>query len=78
MNNVTILHSAIGNDCIIQSGAVIGGKGFGFTPDSKINIQHLGKVIIEDNVEIGSNTTIDRGALNENHNFALPIIPTCV
>ena len=65
MNNCTIIESIIGNNSFIQSGAVIGGKGFGFTPDSKINIQHLGKVIIGDNVEIGSNTTIDRGALND-------------
>ena len=65
MNNCTIIYSIIGRNCFIQSGAVVGGKGFGFTPDSKINIQHLGKVLIGDNVEIGSNTTIDRGALND-------------
>ena len=53
----------IGNDCIIHAGAVIGADGFGFEPDEKgINrkIPQIGNVVIEDDVEIGANTTIDR------------------
>lgn len=59
-------NTMIGNNCIIHAGAVIGSDGFGFAPQkdgSYIKIQQLGNVIIEDNVEIGSNTTIDRAAL---------------
>lgn len=56
----------IGADCTIHSGVVIGGDGFGFTPNSENNYQkmiHTGTVILEDHVEIGSNTTIDRATL---------------
>jgi UDP-3-O-[3-hydroxymyristoyl] glucosamine N-acyltransferase len=58
--------SIIGNDCIIQPGAIIGGDGFGFIPNSENNYQkivHTGNVILEDFVEIGANTTIDRATL---------------
>lgn len=52
----------IGNRCIIHSGAVIGADGFGFAPKGEIyeKIPQMGNVIIEDDVEIGANTTIDR------------------
>ena len=63
-NNCVIENSIIGKDCLIKSGAIIGGNGFGFHPKNKINIYHTGKVIIEDNVSIGSNTTIDRGVID--------------
>lgn len=56
----------IGNHCKIYSGVIIGGDGFGFAPNSENNYQkvvHIGNVIIEDHVEIGANTTIDRGTL---------------
>ena len=55
----------IGKKCTIHAGVVIGGDGFGFAPnnDSNFKMQHLGNVIIEDGVEIGSNTTIDRATL---------------
>jgi len=56
----------IGADCVIQPGVVIGGDGFGFAPNSENNYQkvpQIGNVIIEDHVEIGSNTTIDRATL---------------
>tara|TARA_B100001250_G_scaffold411882_1_gene441650 strand:+ start:377 stop:1396 length:1020 start_codon:yes stop_codon:yes gene_type:complete len=62
--NVTIYHNTtIGDNCIIHAGAVIGSDGFGFMPNNKelIKIPQLGKVIINNNVEIGANTTIDRG-----------------
>lgn len=54
---------SIGNNCIIHSGAVIGADGFGFAPlpdGSYEKIAQIGNVVIEDNVEIGANTTIDR------------------
>jgi UDP-3-O-[3-hydroxymyristoyl] glucosamine N-acyltransferase len=56
----------IGNDVKLQAGAVIGGDGFGYLPDEKGNIRPIpqtGTVILEDGVEIGANTTIDRAAV---------------
>ena len=56
----------IGSDCRIHSGVVIGGDGFGFAPQDDANyvkVAQIGNVIIEDHVEIGSNTTIDRATL---------------
>jgi len=57
--------SIIGKNCTFHSGVVIGSDGFGFAPnnDSNFKMQHLGNVVIEDNVEIGSNTTIDKATL---------------
>lgn len=57
----------IGARCIIHSGAVIGADGFGFAPDGKRweKIIQTGRVVIGDDVEIGANTTIDRGALDD-------------
>ncbi len=56
----------IGNDCILHAGAVIGADGFGFAPVADSNfmkIPQIGNVILEDNVEIGSNTCIDRATM---------------
>lgn len=56
----------IGADCIIHSNAVVGSDGFGFAPlpdGSYKKIQQTGNVIIEDNCEIGANTTIDRASI---------------
>jgi UDP-3-O-[3-hydroxymyristoyl] glucosamine N-acyltransferase len=56
----------IGSNCKIHAGAVIGADGFGFSPDENkvyTAIPQLGNVIIEDNVDIGANTTIDRATL---------------
>jgi UDP-3-O-[3-hydroxymyristoyl] glucosamine N-acyltransferase len=56
----------IGADCILHSGAVIGADGFGFEPDANgVNrkIPQIGNVIIEDDVEIGANTTVDRAMM---------------
>ena len=56
----------IGNDCVMQPGVIIGGDGFGFSPNSENNyhkVPQIGNVIIEDHVEIGANTTIDRATL---------------
>ena len=58
--------SVIGKGCIIQPGAVIGSDGFGFAPQADGTYQkipQMGNVIIEDNVEIGANTTIDRATM---------------
>ncbi len=66
--NVTILERCrVGRHCIIHSGTVIGADGFGFVPTAAGNekIPQLGTVVIEDEVEIGANCTIDRGALGE-------------
>lgn len=56
----------IGKNCIIHSGAVIGSDGFGFAPDGDKyrKIPQLGNVVIEDDVEIGANTTIDRAVMD--------------
>ena len=58
-------YCVIGDNCIIHSNSVIGSDGFGFQPtkDGYQKIPQLGNVIIKDNVEIGSNCSIDRGTL---------------
>jgi len=56
----------IGNNVILHSGSVIGGDGFGFAPADQGDfhkIPQIGNVVIEDNVEIGANTTIDRATM---------------
>ena len=56
----------IGNSVVIHSGAVIGSDGFGFAPKpdgSYDKVSQIGNVILEDNVEIGSNTTVDRATM---------------
>ena len=65
-SNVIIKKSIIGNNVSILDGAIIGKKGFGFFPNKNKNIRypHIGMVIIENNVEIGCNNTIDRGSLS--------------
>jgi UDP-3-O-[3-hydroxymyristoyl] glucosamine N-acyltransferase len=66
--NVTIYHNVVlGDDCLVQSGAVIGADGFGYANDKGqwIKIPQLGTVRIGDRVEIGACTTIDRGALED-------------
>lgn len=56
----------VGNRVILHNGAVIGSDGFGYAPDGKsyFKIPQIGIVVLEDDVEIGANTTIDRAALN--------------
>lgn len=56
----------IGNNCTIHSGAIVGADGFGFTPNDEgeyVKVPQTGNVIIEDNVDIGAGTTIDRATL---------------
>lgn len=65
-SNVNIYHDCrIGNECIIHSGAVIGADGFGFapTPSGYDKIPQIGIVILEDKVELGANTCIDRATM---------------
>ncbi|ACX89088.1 UDP-3-O-(3-hydroxymyristoyl)glucosamine N-acyltransferase [Pectobacterium parmentieri] len=66
--NVTIYHRVeLGEQCLIQSGTVIGSDGFGYANDrgNWVKIPQLGTVRIGDRVEIGASTTIDRGALDD-------------
>ena len=66
--HVTIKHHcAIGENCHIFSGAVIGSDGFGYAEEAGVwlKIPQVGRVIIHANVDIGANTTIDRGALDD-------------
>ena len=63
-DNVTISNSIIMENCVIQSGARIGGTGFGFEMKTKQKINHTGNVIIGKNSSIGSNTTIDRAVFD--------------
>ena len=67
--NVSIENNVkIGNNCILFSGARIGSDGFGYAPDddgSWSKIPQTGSVVIEDNVDIGANTTIDCGAIDD-------------
>jgi UDP-3-O-[3-hydroxymyristoyl] glucosamine N-acyltransferase len=65
---VTLLDGVrIGARCIVHPGAVIGADGFGFAPDRGTwqKIPQVGSVVIGDDVEIGANTTIDRGAIED-------------
>lgn len=65
--NVTIYHGVvIGQSCTVQAGCIVGSDGFGFAPAESgwQRISQLGGVTIGDAVEIGANTTIDRGALD--------------
>lgn len=58
--------SIIGNNCVIHSGAIVGADGFGFTPNEKgeyTKVPQTGNVVIEDNVDVGAGTTIDRATL---------------
>lgn len=70
-SGVKVYHEcAIGENCIIHAGAIIGSDGFGFAPDENNvyrKIPQLGNVILEDNVEIGSNTTIDRATMGSTY-----------
>jgi UDP-3-O-[3-hydroxymyristoyl] glucosamine N-acyltransferase len=65
---VTVLDGvSIGARCILHPGAVIGADGFGFAPDRGAwqKIPQLGSVVIGDDVEIGANTTVDRGTIED-------------
>lgn len=64
--NATVYHDCrVGNNCILHSGCVIGADGFGFapTPQGYEKIPQIGIVILEDHVEIGANTCVDRATM---------------
>lgn len=62
--NASITHAVIGKNVVIYTGVRIGQRGFGFAPSPAgiIKVPQLGRVIIEDDVEVGANSTIDRGS----------------
>ncbi len=72
-NNVIIFAGAkiysetkIGNNCVVHGGVILGADGFGFAPNDKgeyVKVPQTGNVILEDNVDIGAGTTIDRATL---------------
>ena len=67
-NNVSLYHgSSIGKNCILHSGCVIGSDGFGHAKDGDhwLPVPQLGNVVIGNDVSIGANTAIDRGALGD-------------
>ena len=64
--NTTVYHDCrVGNNCILHAGSVVGADGFGFapSPEGYEKIPQIGIVILEDNVEIGANTCIDRATM---------------
>lgn len=65
--SVTLVHALVGDRVIIHAGARIGQDGFGFAMgrDGHLKVPQIGRVVIQDNVEIGANTAIDRGALKD-------------
>lgn len=66
--NVTIYYGCeLGANCILSSGVVIGADGFGYAEDQGrwVKIPQVGRVLIGNNVEVGANTSIDRGALDD-------------
>lgn len=65
--NATVTHSLIGNRVTVHAGTAIGQDGFGFAMGrtGHLKVPQIGRVIVQDQVEIGANTTIDRGALRD-------------
>jgi UDP-3-O-[3-hydroxymyristoyl] glucosamine N-acyltransferase len=76
-NNVTLFPGVkvyfdcvIGNNVVIHSGAIIGSDGFGFSPNADgtfTKVAQIGNVVIEDDVEVGANTTIDRATMGSTY-----------
>ncbi len=62
--HVSLSHAVLGARVYVYPGARIGQEGFGFasTPDGFLSVPQLGRVVLEDDVEVGANTTIDRGS----------------
>lgn len=65
--NATVTHALVGNNVTIHAGVAVGQDGFGFAMGraGHLKLPQIGRVIIQDSVEIGANTTIDRGALRD-------------
>ena len=66
-SHVILKNSILGNNVVIQSGCKIGMKGFGFIPmkDNNFKFPHIGRVLVDDNVEIAAGCTIDRGSVDD-------------
>lgn len=66
-SGATLFHALIGDNVIIHPGVRVGQDGFGFIPgrDAHLKVPQVGSVIIQDNVEIGAGTTIDRGSIRD-------------
>ena len=66
-SNITIKNTIIGDNVVIQDGCKVGVKGFGFIPlkDKNFRFPHIGRVILNNNVELGANCTIDRGSIGD-------------
>jgi UDP-3-O-[3-hydroxymyristoyl] glucosamine N-acyltransferase len=65
--HVSLTHALLGDRVVVYPGARIGQDGFGFVPTDEgfLSVPQLGRVVLEDDVEIGANTTIDRGSLHD-------------
>lgn len=65
--NASVTHALIGNRCVVHAGVAIGQDGFGFAMgrEGHLKVPQIGRVVIQDDVEIGANSTVDRGALRD-------------
>ncbi len=65
--HVSVSHALLGDRVVLYPGARVGQEGFGFavTPEGFVTVPQLGRAILEDDVEIGANTTIDRGSMHD-------------
>jgi UDP-3-O-[3-hydroxymyristoyl] glucosamine N-acyltransferase len=65
--NVTVTHAIVGDRVTVHAGVRIGQDGFGFAlgPNGHVKVPHIGRVVIQNDVEIGANSCIDRGALKD-------------
>ena len=66
-SNITLKNTIIGDNVVVQDGCKIGVKGFGFVPlkDKNFRFPHIGRVLLNNNVELGANCTIDRGSIGD-------------
>lgn len=66
-SHASVTHAIIGENCRVSAGVRIGEAGFGYTPGEAgaVRVPQLGRVLIGDNVDLGANTTVDRGALSD-------------
>jgi UDP-3-O-[3-hydroxymyristoyl] glucosamine N-acyltransferase len=65
--NASITHALVGDRVVLHAGVAVGQDGFGFAmgPQGHLKVPQIGRVIIQDDVEIGANSTVDRGALSD-------------
>ncbi len=65
--NASVTHALVGDRVVLHAGVSVGQDGFGFAmgPEGHMKVPQIGRVIIQDDVEVGANTAIDRGALRD-------------